>query len=526
MPVVFNYTPSVERVPLTSFELNAGTPPYSGISRTLLTGHMLSGGTATVGVPLILGGSDPNTLFGAGSQLAETAVYARWHNPIGAIYVLPVAPPSGAAATITLTFAGTATAAGNFSRYIGGQKYTCAVAAADTAATVATNFLAAVNQGYRLFTKAMLAPCTGACGSGETAGVLTLTYRHLGPTGNMLRVDVNLDGNDIDPAGITCTLGGTASGSGALFSGGTGTVSLAAALADIPPAMAFDWVIGPFNTTQNFADSATFFANSGSGRWAPTVGLGGHYITFYDGNLAAQTSLGAGLNDMHCSILGGNQYPHAPWAWLGALAGVIGQSKNLGAPLALAQEIGRPLQTLQLQGLRAPANPACKWAKSDRQALYTSGIGAVTFGADGTPQIDRIVTTYQVNAWGAPDTTFLDIETLAICRYVIEYIDNTVKTTYPRHILRPDNPRGLQGVATPPQIKATMIHAYNDLSNIAGIVDNADLFAQYLDVEIDTDTNRVDSYLPINPVGQLRVFAANVTVFQQLSTNVGSGLNA
>ena len=27
MSVVFNYTPSVERVPLTSFELNAGTPP-------------------------------------------------------------------------------------------------------------------------------------------------------------------------------------------------------------------------------------------------------------------------------------------------------------------------------------------------------------------------------------------------------------------------------------------------------------------------------------------------------------------
>ena len=210
-----------------------------------------------------------------------------------------------------------------------------------------------------------------------------------------------------------------------------------------------------------------------------------------------------------------------------ALAGVIGQkSKNLGAPLSLAQEIGRPLQMLQLQGLRPPSSLAARWAKPDREALYTTGIGALTFGADGTPQIDRIVTTYQTNVRGAPDTTFLDIETLAICRYVIEYLDNEVKTTYPRCSLAQTNPGGLQGMVTPAQIKASMIRAYNDLQNVGGVVTNAALFAQYLDVEIDTDVNRVDAYLPINPVGQLRVFAANVTVFQQLSANVGSGLNA
>jgi phage tail sheath gpL-like len=222
------------------------------------------------------------------------------------------------------------------------------------------------------------------------------------------------------------------------------------------------------------------------------------------------------------SILGTNAYPHPLWSWAAGLGGVVGFSKNLGAPLSEAVEIARPLQTIVLEGLRPPALATNQWKLADRQSLYQSGIGAVTFGADGQARVDRVVTTYQTNAWGQADITFLDIETMAISEYVTRYIKSVITGTYPRHVLRDDNPRGLLGVATPAEITATIVHAYSDLSEVAGVVEHPELFSKYLIVERSSDPNRVDAYLPIGVAHQLRVFAANVTIFANLADAAGA----
>jgi phage tail sheath gpL-like len=511
-PVAFDNTPSDIRTPLFTAELNAGTPPYSGVSRSLLIGRMLSAtGSATPGVPINIGGGDPNQLFGPGSMLAEMAVYARAHNPIGVIYALPI--PDGdltspGSATGSIAFSGTATAAGTFTRYIGGHAYSCGVAIGDVAATVAANFLAAVQAGYTMFGRRML-PCVTAALASAT---ITFTARHPGPEGNMIRIEAGIVGNEVDPAGIAATI--------TAMSGGTATVTLATELSRLG-SQPFDWIAGPYNTGQNLIDAQNFLADSGTGRWSPTVGLGGHYLTANDGNLSAQTTLGAAHNDKHTTTVGINQYPEALWAWLAGIVGIVGQSKNLGAPLSQAIEVARPLQTLQLQNLHAPANRDNEWALSDRQSLYSSGIAALTFGADGTPQIDRMVTMYQTNPYGVADSTFLDLETLAISRYVIDYMKAKVTATYPRCVLLDANPGGLQGVATPTQIQATIVHAYNDLYG-AGLVDDPATFAQYLIVARSTDPSRVDAYLPTGVASQLRVLATNVTIYQELAENIGT----
>ena len=186
---------------------------------------------------------------------------------------------------------------------------------------------------------------------------------------------------------------------------------------------------------------------------------------------------GSALNDRHASVLATNTYPAPLWCWIAALGGLIGASKNLGAPLTEAIEIARPMQTLQLAGLRAPAAAAAKWGSADLQALYSCGMSALTFGPDGTPTVNRVLTTYQVNAWNVADTTFLGIETVAIAAYVRNYMKQRVTATYPRCVLRDDNPSGIQGVTTPDQIKATIVHAYTELDQIAGVVEKTDLFA-------------------------------------------------
>lgn len=506
MSVAFTNIPGDARVPLFYAEVNAGIPPYSGLSRTILLGRKVTGGALVSLEAKNVGATDPNYLGGRGSILADMIAYARWHNPLGEIWAMDVGDPSGGtAATGTIALTGTATASGTLVRYIAGERYAVNVAIGDTAATVATAFAAVIGKGYTKFNRRMGAPVTAAAAT----GTVTLTARHTGVEGNGIRIEAGLDGDELDPAGLTATI--------TAMTGGAGDVDVAAALAALGN-VAFDWIASPYASTAQLNAARDFLTDSGSGRWSPTVDLDGHYLTANNGNLSAQTTLGSGRNDRHASIVGVLNYPHPIWSIVAALAGVTGFSKNLGRPLTEAVEIAKPLHTLVLQGIRPPKAAADRWAKADRQSLLSNGISTLTVNNDGSIAIERILTTYQTNLYGQADITFLDIETVVIAAYVKRYLRLAITSTYPRHVLRDDNPRGLQGVVTVEQIANTIIHAYTQLSEVGGVVEKPDLFAEYLIVERSSDPNRVNAYLPVDGANQLRVFAANITFFQELTT--------
>ena len=507
--VAFNNMPGTIRAPLFYAEVNAGIPAYSGVSKTILLGRKLTAGSAILGKAVNCGGTDPNALFGAGSMLADMLIEARWRNPTGEIWAFPVTDPSGAAGTATFTFTGTATAAGTLSRFVAGIRYNVPVAAGDTPTVIAANFVSIFNKGYVARNRRMMPVANAA----SAAGVATLTANHVGVESVAILLEAGLDGDEVEVPGVTVTI--------AQMSGGTGVVDIAAALAALGSAP-FDWYGSPYGSSSQLSASRSFLSDAGSGRWSPTVGLDGHYITTNEGNLSAQTSFGSALNDRHASLLGTYSYSTPNWIYAAALAGVIGFSKDLGRSLTEAIEIARPLQTIQLDGLRGPADVTKRWALSDRESLYRNGISAVTFAPDGTPVIDRVLTTYQTNPYNVADITFLGIETIAISAYVKRYLKQVVTSTYPRHVLRDDNPLGIQGVVTTDQIKATIIHAYTALCNIAGVVENIELFAKYLIVERAADPNRVNVYLPVDVANQLVVFAANITIFPQLTEGVAS----
>lgn len=510
MTVAFSNMPGTLRTPLFYAEVNAGIPPHSGLSRLLLIGRRLVGATAALAgglaplTPKNIGAVDPNYLAGRGSMLAAQIAYARAANPTGEIWVIDAGDPVGAqAATATITITGTATAAGTLVRYIAGIRYEVVVAASDTAATVAANLVAAITRGYTLFNRRMGAPVTAAA----VAGVVTLTAVHTGSEANAIRIEAGLDGDEIDPPGLTVAL--------TAMTGGAGDVDMAATLAALGSTQ-FDWIAGPYNSTAQLNAVRDFLSDSGAGRWAPTVQLDGHYITHALGNVSTLTALGATRNDRHTSIIGLLNYPNAPWAIGASVAGWVAFSKNLGRALSEAVEIARPLQTLVLAGIRPPKALSDRWEISDTESLYANGISALSVNADGTVAIQRVVTTYQTNAYGQADQTFLGVETIAIAAYVKRYLRQIVTSTYPRHVLKDDNPGNVQGVATPDQIRATIIHGYRQLY-VAGLVEKPDLFAQYLIVERSSDPNRINAYLPVDVANQFIVFAANITIFPELT---------
>lgn len=491
MTVQFNNIPGNLIVPFWFAEINSGGSPYQGQSRLLLLGQKLSTGSAVADTPIgpIQSEREVIAFAGNGSMLVDMYRIARRNAPFQPIWLLPVADPAGAAAagSITITAPGT-TGVGVLS--VCGTRLAIQINAADTATVIATAIKDAINNAG--------IPVSAT----NTAGVVTVTSRHVGTLGNNLELRVKTD----EPNLLTTTNAViVAIGTG---TAGTGTPTLTTALANLGDDE-FDWIAGPYSDTTSLNAIRDFLADTSTGRWSPIKQLYGHYITAAFGTLSTLVTLGNGRNDRHVSIIGSQVSPSPVWSWAAAVAG------QAAAHLTDAPEVSRPLQTLVLEGIAPPISRSVWWTITDRQALYVDGIGAYKVTVDGLVQIDRIVTTEQVNAAGVPDTTFRDIETIGQLMFVARYFRTEVSNRHSRQALADENPAGVAEITTPRDIRNTLIHIYRELVAL-GVLEKADVFAQFVNVERDgNDANRINAYLPVDVVNQLRVFAANITTFLQ-----------
>jgi phage tail sheath gpL-like len=206
--------------------------------------------------------------------------------------------------------------------------------------------------------------------------------------------------------------------------------------------------------------------------------------------------------------------PSSPWRWAASYGSRIAGDKNLGGEVDQAYRISVPVQTLDLVGIRPPQSRVNWFSITQRNTLYQDGIAGFKVQSDGTVTLDRVVTTYQLNSFGQPDITWLDIETRLQMVYFVRYMRQRITQKYGRCALADDNPSGQPGIVTAKVLKAECIHVYTELE-FGGLVENSDAFALALVVERSTDPNRVNAYLPVDTVNQFRVFAANATTFLQ-----------
>jgi phage tail sheath gpL-like len=498
MSVAFNSIPSNLRVPLFYAEINAGQSPYQGPSRTLLIGQMTSDGSAAASTPIILSG-DPTPLTGVGSMLTEMAIWARQNNQFGEIWMLPLADPSGTKQTTTVTIAaGIAGNSGTISLYIGGEKVQIGVASTDTITNIAANLQAAIALGYTKFNRSLQFPVVATAAT----NVVTLTARNMGALGGKLSVITNMVGDEGPLQQYVTVAAGTA---------GAGVPALGAPLAALGD-QAFDYICSPYADTTTL-DVIKDFLGGTSGRWSPMQQIYGHYLTTIFDSMANLAAFGTGRNDPNVSILGvGADSPSPPWRWAAAYGSRIAGDKNLGGEVDQAYRISVPVQELDLVGIRPPLSRTNWFTITQRNTLYQDGIAGFTVDVDGTVRLDRVVTTYQLNAGGQPDITWLDIETRLQMVYFVRYMRQRIIQKYGRCALADDNPTGNPAIVTATILKAECIHAYTELET-GGLVENSKLFAKSLVVERSSDTSRVNAYLPVDVVNQFRVFAANATTF-------------
>lgn len=496
--VAFNAVPGNLKVPGFFVEVNSGGSPFEGEPRLLLIGQKLAGGSAAANVPVLVQSEQEAIAFaGAGSMLAAMYPIARRNAPFQPIWILPLADPAGAAAegSVTITAPGVT---GPAVIWVAGRRITFQVNAADNATTVAAAMVAAIN--------AASIPVS----ADNEAGVVTLTARHVGTLGNSLEAWISTDEPNVltDSNAEIVAIGDSDDGTA-----GTGVPSLSTALANLGDD-AFDFIALPYADSTSL-NAIRDFLDGVSGRWSPTKQLYGHAFSANFGTLSANVTLGNGRNDPHVSIMASQASPSPLWEWAAAFAA------QAAAHLGDAPELSRPLQTLPLAGIHAPRDRSKWWAISDRQALYADGMAGYTVSLDGVVKIDRARTTYQETAAGAPDETFGDVETMAQLMFGPRYFKSAILNRHARQALADTNPRGIQEITTPRDIRNTIIHAYKDLEAL-GVTENAELFAQFLVVERDpNNANRVNAFIPLDVVNQLRIVAANVTAFLQYATPSG-----
>lgn len=489
MTVSFNNIPSNLRVPLFYAEMDASQAGYfTQNTRSLLLGQKLAAGTAVVNTPYLVSTTDQaKTLFGIGSMLARMHSLFRQQNAIGEVWCIALADAgAGVAATGTITATGPATAAGTANLYIAGQRVQVGIAAGDTATAIATNIAAAINAAVDL-------PVTATA----SAAVVTLTCRWKGLTGNDIAFMDSFranSGGEALPTGVVLAYSGSN-----FLTGGATNPTLAGNAITAMGDDEYDFVIHPYSDSANL-DALDAELNDTTGRWAYNRQIYGHAYTTLRGTLAALQAAGTLRNGQHHTIAGIDvDTPNPMWEYAAAYGGANAA--------AIAVDPARPTQTLALAGILAP-RAGKRFIFTERQTLLNYGI-ATSYTASGIVRVERAITTYQKNAFGQADPSYLDSETLHQSAYVIRYLRNIITTKYPRHKLANDGTRfgAGQAIVTPSVIRGELIAAYAALE-LLGIVENAKVFASYLIVERNaTNPNRLDVLLPPDYVNQLRIFA-------------------
>lgn len=472
------------RVPGTYVEFD-NTRAVRGLTewpaKVVLLGQRLPAGTVAEATPTrITHAGQAITAFGRGSNLAH--MFEAWFrvNPPTEVWGVALADAAGgAAATRTLTASGTATAGGVIALLVAGRRVEVAVTAGQASTAVAAAVNAAINATLDL-------PVT----STVTTSVVTATARHRGLIGNGIDIRHSPLATDALPAGLGL----------AIASGVAGTLTPTAATAlDALGEVWFTDIVMPWtDATSVAALEARLAANFGPLLMRDTHGWISLGDTF--GNLI---TYGAARNSPNITTLPFRGSPTPAWEWAATMAAMC-------VP-ALAIDPARPVQTLQLPGLTAPAI-ADRFSYTEREQLLRTGLATWTVNDAGQVFVERAVTNYLTAPSGAADVSYLDVETLKTLAYLRYDLRTWSRLRFPRHKLADDGTNFARGqnVVTPGTYRAELI-ARAMAWEAAGLIEDIAQFKRDLIVVRNVnDPNRLDVLLPPNLVNQFRIAAFQI----------------
>ena len=481
--ISYNDIPDDIRVPLVYIEFDnsaavSGTPQT--LQKTLLLGIKGADGKTPAGEPFRITSKDAaGAAFGRGSMLAGMAAAFIGANAFADLWAVAVDDdPDGVKATGKIQVKGTVAQTGQIALMIAGTLVRVTVKAGDDAAAVAGKIIAAVSAKTDL-------PVTAAADT--PADTVLLTAKWSGETGNDIDVRVNYYTGEMLPSGIDVVI--------TAMNGATGNPDLAGAITGFGDTW-WNYMVNPFTDTPNL----NLLRDELVSRWGPLKMIDGICWMAKRGTLAQTSTFGQSRNDYLFSTLATGLSPHPPYLWAATLAAVAVRS--------LSTDPARPLQTLQLPGL-LPPSVSDRWQLNERNLLLYDGISTFTVDTGSNVQIERMITMYRENAFGSPDPSYLDVETIATLSYLRYAVRTRITQKFPRHKLADDGIRVSPGqaIVTPQVIRAELLALFTELE-YAGLVEDYTQFSETLIVERDqNDRNRINVRSNENLVNQFRIYA-------------------
>jgi len=462
--------------------------------KALVIGQKLSGATFTsVNIMKeITNDQIANTYFGSGSPLARMCAMFKKNNPYTELHAVAVDSVAGTAASGRITFGELLTVTGDCTYYlmINGQNVYTDLTSGWSNPDVCSAIKAQVALNSYLPVHASFV------NAAATSHILILSAVVSGTLGNNIDFRANYYPGQSNPLGYQSTTQIIYSA----MEGGATDPALSDAWAVIDN-IQYQYIINPFTDSTNL----TALEGELEDRFGPLEDLQGHGFTGYRGALASCTVIGNSRNSPFNTLMGVYDSPICPEEWAAAIGGVAAYNLNI--------DPARPLQYLKLDGILPPPY-ASRFTRTERDILLYDGIATYIVDSGGNVLTERLITTYQTNALGTLDASYLDVETMATLSEIrYQYKNRMVnKFIIPRFKLADDSFPVQPGsnVATPKTIKQEIIALFSLLRDI-GLIENLNEFIDSLVVERDiTDRNRVNVLLPANLINQFRILSSKL----------------
>lgn len=469
--------PASYRLPGTYAEYNA-TRAQRGIeglpAKLLVIGYKRDDDSSAADkTPIVVNLGEEDALFGRGSQLTLMVRTALLNNPYVPTYALPLAEPTGAAATGTITITATAAqASGNIRLYIAGQLVSVPVNNGDGAAQIATSVAAGINGSNTL-------PGTASA----SAGVVTFTTHQTGKFGNDIRITVNARSGEQLPGGVTVATADCKGGTGGIDAvDGTTVVNN----------LGEEWwteLVLP-GTDAAFVEKITTELATREGASIQQDGIA---YTCAVGTVATLSAFKN--NSRRLSMMGMRASLVPTWQ----VAAAYGAVASVSASVSPAS----PLQYLPLVDLLAPGI-ADRFTESDRNILLGDGIATAIIDDSLTIRIEKAITKYTQNAAGVSDYSYSDVSDVNNLRYLRYSLVQRLGVLFPRKRLGNDGDPAIPGVVRPSDVRAAIIGIANAWLN-AGLITDIDQFRDDLTVERDANnSDRLQISIQPTLIGQLR----------------------
>lgn len=448
---------------------------YVQAQELLIIGQQLSTGTLEADVPTVVNSlSEAEQLSGRGSELAIMASKAIQNAPSLPIVVAAITDPSGGVpATGTITVTGAATAAGTLRFEVNGTRLSVAIASGAVAASVATAIATAINAKPDL-------PVTAAA----SAGVVTLTVKWPGITGNDIQISVSDDAGSTVPAGLTVATVNTSSG--------TGIASVAAAIGNIVDSDDYTVVVHPYTEAAALTALEEFAAE----RWNPNLTKP---VVIVGANSAASPP---SRNSFHSVVVGTQNAP----ATNGEVAAAVGAivAAQWGTDPAMQ------MNGIQVKGIAIPdRDEQWDWTTRNRNLLNGISTLKVQSGRFVVEQMRNTLQTLSGGGEAAESDRYLN--SVLVNAAIAFDLDNYFSNNWNDAKLGADGdiqPLG-QKIMTPNGFKSIIIGRYIDRYLSAnGWVENPKGFQDSLVVTRDSgNPNRLNASYQLYIIGNLRVLS-------------------